>query len=67
MNPQLDGHAHGMCDKKVVARHVDDRPQGFFVNYVLVAKEGHVGGILGVDKQVVGSRSIVGTTNSYAD
>ncbi len=50
LNPQLDGHAHGMCDKKVVARHVDDRPQGSFINYVLVAKEGHVGGILGVDK-----------------
>jgi hypothetical protein len=56
-----------MCDGKVVARHVDDKPQGSFVNYVLVAKEGHVGGILGVDKQVVGSRSIAGTTNNCAD
>jgi hypothetical protein len=28
-----------MCDGKVVARHVDDKPQGSFVNYVLVAKD----------------------------
>jgi hypothetical protein len=28
-----------MCDEKVVAGHVDDRPQGSFINYVLVAKE----------------------------
>jgi len=68
LNPhQLDGHAHGMCDKKMVARHVDDRPQGSFVNYVLVAKEGHMVGILRVDKQVVGSHSIVATTKSRAD
>jgi hypothetical protein len=47
--------------------HVDDRPQGSFVDYVLVAKAGHVGGILGVDKQVVRSRSTVATTNNHAD
>jgi hypothetical protein len=56
-----------MCDGKMVARHVDDRPHGSFVNYVLVAKEGHVGGVLGVDKQVVGSRSIAATTNNHVD
>jgi hypothetical protein len=56
-----------MCDKKVVARHVDDRPKGSFVNYVLVAKEGHVGDILGVDKQVVGRRSTTTTTNIRVD
>jgi len=33
----------------------------------LVAKEGHVGGILGVDKQVVKSRSITTTTNNRDD
>ncbi len=32
----------------------------------LVAKEGHVGGILEVDKQVVKSRS-TSTTNNHAD
>ncbi len=67
LNPQLDGHAHGMCDKKMVVRRVDDRPQGSFVNYVLVAKQGHVGGILGVDKQVVKSHSTTVTTNIRAD
>ncbi len=67
MNPQLDGQAHGLCDKKMLVGHVDDRPQGSFVDYVLVAKAGHVGGILGVDKQVVRSRSTVATTNNHAD
>jgi hypothetical protein len=56
-----------MCEGKMVAIHVDDRPQGSFVNYVLVAKEGHVGGILRVDKQVGGSRSIAATTNNHVD
>jgi hypothetical protein len=23
LNPQLDGRTHGMCDGKMVARHVD--------------------------------------------
>jgi hypothetical protein len=56
-----------MCDGKVVAKHVDDRIKVFFVNYVLVAKEGHVGGILGVDKQVVGNRSTTVAINNCVD
>jgi hypothetical protein len=56
-----------MCDRKVVTRHVDGKPQGSFAKYVLVAKEGHVGGILSVDKQVIRSHSKVATTNSHAD
>ncbi len=63
-NSQLDGRAHGMCDEKMEARHVDDEPQCSFVNYMFVAKEGHMGGMLEVDKQVVRSPSTIATTNS---
>jgi hypothetical protein len=53
-----------MCDEKMEARHVDDEPQCSFVNYMFVAKEGHMGGMLEVDKQVVRSPSTIATTNS---
>jgi hypothetical protein len=52
---------------KGVVGHVDDKPYGLFVNYVLVVEEGHVGGMLGVDKQVVRSRSTIVATNTRAN
>jgi hypothetical protein len=39
----------------------------FFVNYVLVVEEGHMGGMLGVDKQVIRSHSTFTATNTHAN